>query len=338
MRTAIVLVAAALSVSHLGADAASGETPDRQAVIITLAPGVDPRSVAAEYTADGVFVQHDYTAALHGFSAVVSHGQRRRLERDPRTLQAEHDDVATISASLTQPNPPWGLDRIDDRTGLDRSYDYDSDGTGVHAYVLDTGVRTSHVEFVGRVGTFYDAVTRGGLAQDCHGHGTHVAGILGGTTSGAAKGVTIHSVRVLGCDGSGRWSSVLAGLEWVATNRQLPAVANLSFGGPVNDAVDRAVTRLIDGGVVVVAAAGNNNQSACSYTPGRVTRVVTVGGTTVTDAKAVWSNYGKCVDLFAPGDDIASAWHTDDSAQQTASGTSMAAPHVSAVRRMPPRP
>uniref|UniRef100_UPI003467EDD9 Extracellular serine proteinase n=1 Tax=Thermus sp. (strain Rt41A) TaxID=32063 RepID=UPI003467EDD9 len=223
----------------------------------------------------------------------------------------------------------WGLDRIDQRTlPLDGRYTYTATGAGVHAYVVDTGILLSHQEFTGRIGKGYDAITPGGSAQDCNGHGTHVAGTIGGTTYGVAKGVTLHPVRVLDCNGSGSNSSVIAGLDWVTQNHVKPAVINMSLGGGASTALDTAVMNAINAGVTVVVAAGNDNRDACFYSPARVTAAITVGATTSTDYRASFSNYGRCLDLFAPGQSITSAWYTSSTATNTISGTAMATPHV----------
>jgi serine protease len=199
----------------------------------------------------------------------------------------------------------------------------------VHAYIVDTGVLLTHNEFSGRMGNGFDAVTSGGNANDCHGHGTHVAGTVGGTTYGVAKGVTIHPVRVLGCTGSGTNAGVIAGMDWVAQNRVLPAVANMSLGGGASQATDDAVARMTAAGVTVVVAAGNDNASdACTKSPARAPSAITVGSTTSTDARSSFSNVGTCLDIFAPGSSITSAWFTSPTATNTISGTSMASPHV----------
>jgi subtilisin family serine protease len=195
-------------------------------------------------------------------------------------------------------------------------------------YVIDTGIRLTHSEFTGRMSNGYDAVMVGGNANDCNGHGTHVAATVGGTTFGVADKVTLHPVRVLDCNGSGSNSGVVAGVDWVRANRILPAVANMSLGGGVSSALDTAVTNAINAGVTFALAAGNENVDACNTSPARVAAAITVGATTNTDARASFSNFGTCLDIFAPGQNITSAWLTSDTATNTISGTSMAAPHV----------
>jgi subtilisin family serine protease len=208
----------------------------------------------------------------------------------------------------------------------------------VKAYVIDTGIRLSHAQFGGRAITGYDAVTSGGTAADCNGHGTHVAGTIGGSTYGVAKAVTLVAVRVLGCNGSGAYSGVIAGVDWVTGNHAAgqPAVANMSLGGPASSALDTAVRNSINDGVAYAIAAGNGNQggaaqNACKYSPARVTEAMTISATDSTDRKVSWANIGNCVDWFAPGVSILSAWYSTDTATNTISGTSMATPHTAGV-------
>jgi aqualysin 1 len=272
-----------------------------------------------------------YQHALLGFSVELTAEEAERLADDPRVAYVEEDGIVTASA--TQTNPPWGLDRIDQRDRpLNSAYNYTPTGSGVRAYIIDTGIRRTHSQFGGRAFVGYDAMGDGQNSNDCNGHGTHVAGTVGGSTYGVAKGVSLYAVRVLDCAGNGSDSTVIAGVDWVRQNRVLPAVANMSLGGGASSALDTAVNNLINSGVTVAVAAGNDySQNACNYSPARVANAITVGSTTSTDAKSDFSNIGSCLDIFAPGSSIQSAWYTSDTATNTISGTSMATPHVAGV-------
>jgi subtilisin family serine protease len=286
--------------------------------------------------AHGASVRFTYTRALRGFAASNLPPQAAEaLARNPNVAFVEQDRVITLS-STTQSNATWGLDRIDQRAlPLSGTYTYETSATNVHAYIIDTGIRSSHNDFGGRVqSACFDAF--GGNCNDGNGHGTHVAGTVGGGTWGVAKGVRLYRVRVLDNNGSGSTSGVIAGIDWVTASHTKPAVANMSLGGGASTALDNAVRNSINAGVTYVVAAGNGDflgrqQPACNYSPARVREALTVGATTSTDAKTSWSNYGECVDIFAPGASITSAWHTSNTATNTISGTSMAAPHVAGV-------
>ena len=274
-----------------------------------------------------------YQHALKGFAASLSSRAVDALSRNPNVAWVEADGPVWLVAD--QAGATWGLDRIDEKfRPLDGNYTSDFTGAGVTAYIIDTGIRTSHSDFGSRASSGFDAVD-GGTADDCHGHGTHVAGTTGGQTYGVAKGVSLVAVRVLNCAGSGSWSGIIAGIDWVTGNHAAgtPAVANMSLGGSANSSVDAAVRGSIADGVSYAIAAGNGNfigiaQDACKYSPARVSEAMTIGATDSTDKKASFSNYGNCVDWFAPGVSITSAWKDSDVATRTISGTSMAAPHT----------
>lgn len=282
-------------------------------------------TLADEY--DGT-VTHTYPATLRGFAVTMTEQQARRLAADPAVEYVEADRTVTIAG--VQPNPPsWGLDRVDQRgLPLDSSYTYPNEAANVHAYVIDTGIMISHNTFGGRAAHGRDTVDNDNDATDCHGHGTHVAGTIGGSQYGLAKSVKLVGVRVLNCSGSGTTAGVVAGIEWVTTNAIKPATANMSLGGGADTTLDNAVTASIASGVTYGVAAGNDNANACNYSPARVANAITVGATTNTDARASYSNYGTCLDIFAPGSGITSAWIGGNTATNTISGTSMATPHV----------
>jgi subtilisin family serine protease len=258
----------------------------------------------------------------------MSEADAEALSRDFRVNFVEEDGVMTASA--TQTNPPWGLDRIDERDRpLSGTYTYNWTGSGVRAYIIDTGIRTAHTQFGGRASNVFDAF--GGNGQDCHGHGTHVAGTVGGSTYGVAKSALLRGVRVLDCTGSGSTSGVIAGVDWVRQNHIAPAVANMSLGGGASSSLDTAVNNLSNAGVAIAVAAGNENQNACNVSPARAANAITTGSTTSSDARSSFSNFGTCVDIFAPGSGILSAWFSSNTATATLSGTSMASPHVAGV-------
>ncbi len=272
-----------------------------------------------------------YEHAIKGFSAVLTEESIQFLENKPEIDYIETDVLISISA-IQAPTPSWGLDRVDQQNlPLDQSYQYNADGSNVHVYILDTGIRATHNEFGNRVGSGYDFIDNDSDADDCNGHGTHVAGTVGGASFGVAKNAMLYPVRVLNCAGSGLYSQVIAGVDWVSVNHQSPAVANMSLGGPAFQALDTALNNAINAGVSFIVSAGNNNGDACNASPARVTDAITVASSTSFDQRSAFSNIGTCVDIFAPGSFITSAWHTSNTATNTISGTSMAAPHVTGV-------
>jgi subtilisin family serine protease len=274
---------------------------------------------------------YDYEAALQGFAVKMTEADAKRLLADPRVEFIEEDGVFELNA--TQLNPPsWGLDRVDQEfLPLNQQYSYTATGAGVHAYVIDTGIRLTHVDFAGRIGNGFDAITAGGNANDCQGHGTHVAGTIGGTVTGIAKGVTLHPIRVFGCTGSTTVAAIVAGVNWVTANRIMPAVANMSLGGGISTAMETAIQNSINSGVDYVVAAGNSATNACNGSPSRMPAALTVAASDINDRHASFSNSGPCVDLYAPGVNIVSAYFSSDTAAASLSGTSMASPHVAGV-------
>ncbi len=274
-------------------------------------------------------VGHRYKRVARGFSAKMSSTEADSLRRNPKVLAVE-PDVEVRASDVQSPTPSWGLDRIDQTNRpLNSSYTYDATGAGVTVYVIDTGIRTTHTDFGGRARAGFTSINDGRGSTDCDGHGTHVAGTIGGTKYGVAKGVNLVAVRVLDCEGSGTMSGVIAGVDWVTANKGSgPAVANMSLGGGATSTLDNAVANSIAAGVTYAVAAGNDNTNACNQSPARAPAALTIGSSTSSDARSSFSNYGSCVDLFAPGSSIVSAVATSDTATATYSGTSMASPHV----------
>jgi subtilisin family serine protease len=291
--------------------------------LVVLNEGGDPRWVAAIAGVDPHFV---YTAALNGFAATLNRGQLNALQHNPNVDYIEEDGV--YQATTTQSGATWGLDRIDQRNRpLSGTYTYTSTGSGVRAYIIDTGIQANHPQFGSRAQAVYDYA--GGSGADCNGHGTHVAGTIGSTTYGVAKNVMLRGVRVLNCSGSGTTSAIVAGIDWVRVNGIHPAVANMSLGGGLSSSLNTAATNLANSGIFLAVAAGNENQNACNVSPASASGVLTVAASTSTDAKASYSNWGSCVEVYAPGSSITSTWM--GSGTNTISGTSMATPHTVGV-------
>jgi subtilisin family serine protease len=268
-------------------------------------------------------VKDKYASVINGFSAELSADGVEDMRADPDVAYIEED--GEMSISVTQTGATWGIDRIDQRNRpLSGTYTYTTTASNVHVYIIDTGIRPSHSQFGGRANTVFGS-------NDCNGHGTHVAGTIGGSTYGVAKGVRLHGVRVLGCSGSGSTSTIIAGMDWVRLNHIKPAVANMSLGGGFSSSLNAAANNLSNAGVFVAVAAGNSNANACNFSPASASAVTSVMSSTSSDAKSSFSNFGSCAHLYAPGSSITSAWHTSNTATRTISGTSMASPHVAGV-------
>lgn len=323
-----IAISTAISLSGVGPLRATDSDVEGSYIVILKSSQDADRNEKAVKDVGGR-VDTRFTKAINGFVARIKRSEIARLLADPNILAIEEDLQVTIND--TQSSPPWGLDRLDQRAlPLNSSFTASSYGQSVDVYVVDTGVNAGHTEFSGRMGSGYTAILDSVNTGDCNGHGTHVAGTTAGTIYGVAKQARVIPVRVLDCSGSGSISGVVAGLEWIITNHSagVPAVANMSLGGGASTAIDTAVQSTINDGVTVVVAAGNSNVNACNSSPARVAAAITVAATTSSDARASYSNYGSCVDIFAPGSSITSAWHTSSTATNTISGTSMASPHV----------
>lgn len=312
--------------------AADSQTAISGSYIVVFKSGINSagvNSLARAAEALGARINFVYAAALQGFAADMSSKTLDAVRTWPEVAYVEANQTVSLDAVSS-----WGLDRIDQRNlPLDNTYSngHGNIGTGVHAYVIDTGINATHNDFAGRVAAGYDFVDNDNDPNDCHGHGTHVSGTVGGTTYGVARGVTLHAVRVLNCSGSGTTAGVVAGVNWVAANHLNPAVANMSLGGSASSSLDAAVAGAVNAGVAMAVAAGNDSQDACNYSPAREPLAITVGATDSNDVRAYFSNWGSCLDVFAPGVNITSAWIGGNNSSNTISGTSMASPHVAGV-------
>ena len=317
--------------------------PDHYIVVYKSgAGGVNAEeSVRSSVAAQGGEVKFVYKAALNGYSAYLPPNALAAVRADPAVEYVIPDarvqfipdgELGSVGTEGVQSGATWGLDRIDQHNlPLSTTYKRVYYGFGVHVYVIDTGIRSTHVEFGGRAQKVHDSIGDGQNGNDCAGHGTHVAATIAGSTYGVAKYARLYAVRVLDCGGSGTYSQVIDGVDWVTAHRVKPAVANMSLGGTAYAPLDTAINAMINHGVVLVVAAGNSNLNACNYSPARVPGAITVGATDSTDARAYYSNWGKCLDIFAPGSNITSAWNSSDTATNTIDGTSMASPHVAGV-------
>lgn len=331
----LTYAAPATTNSVLGSSEAKGIIKNQYIVILNKDVGSSNEFAQGIAKQHGGKVLQTYDAVLKGFAIylpdVAGTAFVEAMKKNPKVVSVENDTIMKVDAT-TQSNPDWGLDRIDQKNlPLDSAYLYLQTGSGTTAYIVDTGILSTHQQFSGRVLSGYTAISDGNGTSDCHGHGTHVAGTVGGSTYGVAKNVSLVPIRILGCDGSGASSNVIAGLDWILKNGKKPAVVNMSLGGEANASLDSAVENLFNNGYVMVVAAGNSNTDACSSSPARVSKAITVAATDSTDTRASYSNYGSCVDIFAPGSQINSSWIGSNTATKVLNGTSMATPHVVGV-------
>ncbi len=336
-RRAGLTVAVAVAVALVGAAPATAAPAAGEPVIVRLGPGRDPDAAARDAAARGARIRFVYRSVFPGYAAVLPPGGLRGIEGGADVVAVDPDEPVRVHVHAVSPRTadvaPWGLDRVDQRAlPLSGTYTPPAGrtGAGVTAYVIDSGVAGGHRDLGGRVRPGFTAIDDGRGTEDCAGHGTHVAGTIGGTARGVAPAAALVAVRTLDCEGSGETSGVIAGIDWAAHDHRAgtPAVANLSLSGPPSETVDAAIRGLVDDGVTVAVAAGNEDEDACNSSPAREPAALTVAASDRDDRRASFSNRGSCVDLFAPGVDIVSDWHTGETATEELSGTSMASPHV----------
>jgi len=332
-RFLVTAATATLFLSLPVATASADQDESEGSYIVVMRSSDDLDGEEAEISKSGGRTEKRFSRAINALSVKVKHSEAARIRNNPKVLFVELDQPV-YALDTQNPTPSWGLDRIDQRSlPLNSTFTASAKGAGVDAYIVDTGILSTHSDFTGRMGAGYSAINDGNGTNDCNGHGTHVAGTTAGTTHGIAKSATLIPVRVLGCTGSGTNSGVIAGLDWIISHHTAgtPAVANMSLGGGASAALDLAVQNVINDGVVMAVAAGNDGLNACNYSPARAVNAITVGSTTTTDARSSFSNTGTCVDIFAPGSLITSSWIGSSTATTTISGTSMASPHVAGV-------
>ena len=341
LSAAIMLIAVGFHISSTHASAktdkylrSSRPVPNQYLVVLnddfTSFYGGAENAVAALNQEFPGAIRHEFSSALNGYSVEMDAEQAKQLSQDPRVKYVEEDGY--VSESSVEYNPGWGLDRIDQHLlPFDTTYNYSGSGTGVNIYIIDSGILTTHVEFQGRAFDDYDAVHDNTPISQCNGHGTGVAGIAGSFSYGPGKNVSLHSVRVLPCTGYGTVSDVISGVDWVTKHGVKPAVANMSLETNYSKSMNDSVSASINAGITYVVAAGNDTADACYYSPSSVPGAITVGSTNTVDERVSYSNFGSCVDIFAPGEGVTTVWNTSDTIITYMSGTSAAAPYVAGV-------